>query len=357
MKDIDFYLGRSDVRAVIFGGAGAEHGISRMSAFGFICEAERLGFCILPIFVGKNGDFFVYLGDVAEISRIERELPCDALVPTFPIRLPSGSGFLCGGRLIGVSLAVPVLHGDFGEDGRVQGLLECAGIPFVGADTVSGAVMSDKAHAKAVASSVGVRTLPWITLTRESYLEDRESAVSRVTDLIGLPAFIKPTGLGSSIGASAAFSRDAVSESLGLAFSAAGRVMAEPALVRFRELECAYLDISDRCVITHPAEVSVRDGFYGYDKKYFNTDGVRLTVRAEIDGTVADQIRRSTAQLAEALGARHIARFDYFLAEDGTLYFNEVNSFPGLTSGSLYTRMLAECGIEYGDFVKAMLRA
>ena len=209
MKDIDFYLGRSDVRAVIFGGAGAEHGISRMSAFGFICEAERLGFCILPIFVGKNGDFFVYLGDVAEISRIERELPCDALVPTFPIRLPCGSGFLCGGRLIGVSLAVPVLHGDFGEDGRVQGLLECAGIPFVGADTVSGAVMSDKAHAKAVASSVGVRTLPWITLTRESYLEDRESAVSRVTDLIGLPAFIKPI---FSIRYGASFTAQSLSE-------------------------------------------------------------------------------------------------------------------------------------------------
>ena len=339
----------------MFGGAGAEHGISRLSAGGFVAEAERLGYCILPIFIDKNGDFFVYTGDTSEISRIDRELDRDALVPTFPIRMGGKCGFLCRGRVIAVELAVPVLHGDFGEDGRVQGLFECAGIPIVGADTVSGAVMSDKAHAKAVAVSAGVRALPWITLTRESYLEDKDAAVSTVCDLIGLPAFIKPTGLGSSIGASAAFSRGEVRESLELAFSVAGRVMAEPALESRRELECAYFDMDGRSVITHPAEVSVSDGFYGYDKKYFNTDGVRLAVCAEIPDSVAALIRESTARLAQAFGARHIARFDYFLAEDGTLYFNEVNSFPGLTAGSLYTKMLAECGIGYADFVRAML--
>lgn len=355
MKNIDSYLNGDGARAVIFGGAGAEHDISRLSACGFIAEAEQLNFDILPIFVDKNGDFYIYVGDTSEIGDISRAINRDALLPTFPTRLSGKCGFAFGGGIIQVSLAVPVLHGDFGEDGRVQGLLECAGIRLAGADTVSGAVMSDKAYSKAVAAAAGVKTLPWLVCTIGEFSADASALVGRVVLEIGLPAFIKPTGLGSSIGAAAAYSESEIYVALERAFSVSERVMAEPLLQGKRELECAFFDMHGKRVISHPAEVITQGGFYDYGRKYLNTDEVRLSVHADVPGSVASLVRKTSGVLAAALGARHIARFDYFLAGNGELYFNEVNSFPGLTSGSLYTRMLAECGIGYSDFVRFML--
>ena len=347
--------GRDGIRAVIFGGAGAEHDISRLSAGGFIAEARRLGFDVLPIFVDKNGDFYIYNGDASEIADIGKGIASKDLLPTFPVRISGKSGFLAGGEVIAVSLAVPVLHGDFGEDGRVQGLLECAGIPFVGADTLTGAVCCDKAYAKAVALAANVRTLPWLTFSPERYACDADAVIREAAEHIGFPIFVKPTGLGSSIGASCAMSVGELSEAFRSAFAVSRRVMAEPALTDKRELECAYLNISEKCVITHPAEVKLSSGFYDFERKYFDTGRVELCERADISDTAASLIRDSTAALAETLGVRHIARFDYFLAPDGALYFNEVNTFPGLTRGSLYTKMLAREGIGYSDFVRGVL--
>ena len=355
MKNTHSYLSRAGVRAVIFGGAGAEHDISRLSAGSFIAEAQRLGFEILPIFIDKNGDFYIYFGETSAIGDIERGLDEASLVSTFPVKLAGEGGFLLSGEIIPVTLAVPVLHGDYGEDGRVQGLLECAGIKFVGADTVCGAVSCDKAYAKAVAVSAGVKTLPWRTFSREQYFSDAEAAFAEVTEKIGLPAFIKPTGLGSSIGASPARSREELSRALREAFSVSERVMAEPALLSKRELECAYFDMGGKRVITHPAEVKVSDGFYDFRHKYFDTGEVKLCERADVSGAVSSLVMRESDALASALGVRHIARFDYFLDSDGELYFNEVNTFPGLTAGSLYTRMLAGEGIGYADFVRLTL--
>lgn len=355
MKELDFYLKGDGARAVIFGGAGAEHEISRLSAFGFISEAERVGIDVLPIFIDKNGNFYIYRGSTADIGDIKCELRREELLPTFPVRLAGRSGFLLNDGVLPVRLAVPVLHGDFGEDGRVQGLLECAGIPLFGADTVHGALMSDKANAKAVAECVGVRTLPQLAVSREEYLRDGERIAEQIAREIGCPAFIKPTGLGSSIGASAANTPSELCRALDAAFAVSDRVMAEPRLSAPRELECAYLSLGERVIVTPPAEVAVSGGFYDFENKYFNTGRVRLAVRADIPDSIAERVMQSTRRLAAAFGARHIARFDYFLAEDGTLYFNEVNSFPGLTAGSLYTRMLEGCGVSYADFVREVL--
>lgn len=355
MTDIEYFKKRGGVRAVIFGGAGAEHDISRLSAGGFIAEAQRLGFNVLPIFVDKNGDFYFYFGSISDIADIEREIDRTALSPTFPVRISGMSGFLSGGEVISVSLAVPVLHGDFGEDGRVQGLLECAGIKFIGAKALTGAVCCDKAYAKAVAASAGVKTLPWLSFSRERYLADADAVAREAEERFGYPVFIKPAGLGSSIGASQAYCKAELTDALRTAFAVSERVMAEPALEHKRELECAYFGTCGECVITHPAEVRADGGFYDFGRKYFNTGDVRLCERADISDSVAALVKSTSASLAESLGVRHIARFDYFLADDGELYFNEVNTFPGLTQSSLYTRMLEGEGIGYSAFVSRVL--
>lgn len=355
MKDLkkEKYRAEHGRYAVIFGGAGYEHSVSRLGAANFISAALRCGFDILPIFIDKSGDFYVYSGDISDIADIEKELDIRELTPTFPIRLRGECGFWVSGKIIPVALAVPLLHGDFGEDGRVQGLLAFAGIKFVGADTLSGALSSDKAYTKAVADSIGVPTLPYLTFTRgKMRLCDVASCVA---ERIGYPAFVKPCGLGSSVGASCAMDGDGLLRSLELAFSVADRVIVERALIRPRELECAYLDVGGTHIVAHPAEVSVRDGFYDYDTKYFNADNVTLHTVADLPQNTVTKIREYTEALASALSVRHIARFDFFLTESRELYFNEVNTFPGMTKTSLYSAMLDACGIPFESFIEKLL--
>ncbi len=350
MKDKTVHPGKY---AVIFGGAGYEHFVSRLGAENFISAALRCGFDILPIFIDKNGDFYVYSGDISDIADIEKELDIRELTPTFPIRLGGECGFYVRGNIMPVALAVPLLHGDFGEDGRVQGLLSSAGIKFVGADTLSGALSSDKAYTKAVAESIRVPTLPYLTFARSK--TRFSDAASCVEERIGYPAFVKPCGLGSSVGASCAMDCVGLRRSLELAFSVAERVIVERALIRPRELECAYFDVGGTHAVAHPAEISVRDGFYDYETKYFNADNVTLHTVADLPRDTVTKIKEYTEALASALSVRHIARFDFFLTEDGELYFNEVNTFPGMTKSSLYSAMLAECGITFESFIEKLL--
>ena len=351
-KDIRDFFGKENLYAVIFGGAGYEHSVSRLGAANFISAAESCGFEILPIFIDKNGAFSVYLGEILDIADQECEIDGSLLFSTYPVRLGDESGFLVSGEVLSVRLAVPLLHGDFGEDGAVQGALECAGIRYIGASVFAGALTSDKAFSKAVAVCAGVRTLPWLTVTRS---EKREDILRAVSEGIGYPVFIKPCRLGSSIGASRATCASELSKSLDRAFAVADRVMAERALTDFCELECAWLDVGDTHVIAHPGEISVPGGFYGYREKYSGRCGVRLFPRANIPPETAERIKAMTQRLAAAFGVRHLARFDYFLDRDGTVYFNEVNSFPGMTGGSLYAAMLAESGISFSDFIKKLL--
>ena len=350
MKDKAAHSGRY---AVLFGGAGYEHSVSRLGAENFISAAMRCGFDILPIFIDKNGDFYVYSGDISDIADIENELDNNELTPTFPIRLRGECGFFTRGKIMHVELAVPLLHGDFGEDGRVQGLLASAGIKFVGADTLSGALTSDKAYTKAVADSIGVPTLPYMTFTRGKGCT--KDAVSSVARRIGYPAFVKPCGLGSSVGASCAMDGEGLLRSLELAFAVSDRVIVERALMHPRELECAYFDVGGTHIVAHPAEISVREGFYDYDTKYFNADNVTLHTVADLPQDIAIKIREYTEALASALSVRHIARFDFFLSASGELYFNEVNTFPGMTKTSLYSAMLDACGIPFESFIEKLL--
>lgn len=354
-RSIDFFRECRELYAVIFGGRGCEHSVSRLGAANFISEAERCGFTILPIFVGKNGSFNLYLGEIEALAEVDEEIDSDVLYETFPVRLFGKSGFFIGGEVLSVVSAVPLLHGDYGEDGRVQGALDTAGIKFIGADTVSGAVMRDKSYTKAVASRLCVPTLPWITVSRDDFDGDIGKIRSRLLSEVGYPAFVKPSRLGSSVGASFALDGEELEAALQIAFSVADRVIIERALLSKRELECAYFSVGKTKLVSLPGEIAVRGGFYDYRRKYIDTSEVSLTPRGQIPSFVAEKIRSYTETLASALGARHIARFDYFLADDGEVYFNEVNSFPGMTKTSLYPAMLAESGIAFGSFIRILL--
>ena len=242
------------------------------------------------------------------------------------------------GELFKADRAFPLLHGDMGEDGVVQGALECVDMPYVGCDVSAGAICRDKGFVKTIASSLDIPTLPFLTLLKS---EGVECAVRRAEASLSYPMFIKPARLGSSIGAVRADTRGELLSALSIAFSLCSRVIAEPYLYPKRELECAYLSVKGKELFTYPGEILL-DGVYGYKEKYLSSD-VGLSVRADVDLGVGEQVREYSRRLVHALGVRDLSRVDFFLSGD-RLYFNEINTMPGFTEGSLYPKMIEAAG-------------
>ncbi len=337
--------------AVLFGGSGYERDISLLSAGNFIKTAAQQGFNMMPVYIDRSGAFYIYFGDINGIGE-GFSAKGETLLPTFPIKIADKSGFYTEEGIIGVRLCVPVLHGDYGEDGRIQGLLESAGISFVGCDTLSGAVSADKAYTKALAASIGVPILSSFVYSSENGVANE--CLCKAEELFGYPAFIKPCRLGSSFGASLVRKREEFIPALEKAAMLSKRILIEKALTDKRELECAYFSLGGRVVITPPGEAVCGFEFYDYDAKY-KSKATKVFSRADVDSGIREKLFEYTKRLADAISVRHIARFDYFLSADGELYFNEVNTFPGMTGGSLYSAMLAASGIDFPSFVRELL--
>lgn len=344
---------RSDKRfAVLFGGKGHEHEISCKTAGRIIKASRRLGFEVLPIGISRAGDVFICFSEDSAISDGSCFLDEEKLISTFPVRLCGRSGFLADGEIISVDSALIAMHGDKGEDGVVQGLLDSAGIPYTGARTVSGAIAYDKAAAKALAEKIGIPTVPWVLLT------ERDPGIARErAGAIGYPMFIKPSGLGSSVGAARVDSGDAFEDAYLRAYElSCGRVLAERYIENKCELECAYICAFGVSAVTPPGMIKAAGGFYDYDAKY-KSNTAKIYAVANVKKEISDLARSYTERLCAAFSLRHIARVDYFLTDGGELLFNEINTFPGMTEGSLYSAMLSSFGIDEDKEITALLKA
>jgi D-alanine--D-alanine ligase len=338
--------------AVIFGGKGHEREISCRTAGNIIETARRIGYNVLPVGIDRSGNFCVYLGDTEKITNGECFSDRERLLPAFPIRSGDKCGFFVEGKTVAVITSVVALHGDHGEDGRVQGLLDCAGIPYTGADTVSGALAYDKAAAKALAEKLGIPTAPWVLLTDLDVAAARSQA-----EAVGYPMFIKPSGLGSSVGAACVLERSSFDAAYRNAYSlGGGRVLAERYVDKRLELECAYLCASGIRAVTPPGSINTDGLLYDYSAKYEDKTASVCAV-ADVSEQISRLARSYTERICKAFSLRHLARVDYFLTVDGELLFNEINTFPGMTDGSLYAAMLSEYGISFEDVVSALLEA
>ena len=311
--------------ALLYGGAGSEHDVSVMG-YQYVTELLKdSDYEILPVYVDKTGEWLI---------RIK-----GADTPTYPTRNMGGSLYT-GYGFIKIDAAIPLLHGDGGEDGSVQGALEIADIPCVGAGVCASAVCLDKTYAKAVAESLGIPTVSSVTFSR---VTDTEVALAACRERLDFPMFIKPRRLGSSVGAYPA--RDEVEFRYAFPramYEGENLVIVERMLTDKRELECAFCEMNGEEIITPPGEVLV-EGFYGYGEKYGGK--TRTAAIADVTDSIREEISVYSRALADALGLRHLARIDYFLSE-GRLYFNEVNTFPGFTGESLYPKMLKANGID-----------
>jgi D-alanine-D-alanine ligase len=337
---------------VVFGGRSGEHEVSLASARAILRALGRGGrHEAVPVGITREGRW-LHAGDpMRELEERGRgALPesGDVSGPPAPAaeRLPAGLG--------SVDVVFPVLHGPFGEDGTIQGMLELAGVPYVGSGVLASAVGMDKITMKKVFAQHGLPQVDWLGLTRTRWKGDRKGCVEEVERSIPYPVFVKPANLGSSVGISKATDTDELVVALDEAAGHDRRIIVE-AGVDAREIEVSVLGNEDP-EVSVPGEILVSTNeFYDYEAKY--TEGAsEVEVPADVPDGVKDEIQTIAATAFEAIDAAGMARVDFFL-ERGTerLLLNEINTIPGFTPMSVYAKLWAASGLPYEDLVDRLI--
>lgn len=335
--------------ALIFGGEGAERRISELSAANVIDKIKgKIDF--ITVGISDSGSWFVFKGKPEEIESGEW-VKSQEKIPVYPARFNDTSGFYTrDGDFFAIDAAFPVLHGDFGEDGIIQGALKCAHIPYFGSDVFSSAVSSDKAFTKIIAEHLGIPTLPWFIPKSKAPNDVRREAERR----LGYPFFIKPRFLGSSIGASPVYTKRDFSEAYSEAMNKSdGKIMIEALANVKLELELALFDDGKRRFISKPGAICSSGKFYDFSAKYEGSSNHEVKSDVKLDASTVRKTRSMARALADYLKLGNISRIDFFLTTSGEIYFNEINSIPGMTKTSLYPEITEL----YGKFKASLFEA
>lgn len=332
---------------LLFGGMSSEHEVSRVSVGNFVNNIDREKYEVLTVGITKEGRWLYTEATAAQMADGSwEELAGNMACVISPDRADHGMIlFTPEGHVekVHVDVVIPVLHGLWGEDGTVQGLLELAGIPYVGCGVLASAVCMDKAVANALFEANGVPHTRWLAADRWEIESDLEGVCDDVEKKLGWPVFVKPANAGSSVGISKVSSRDELKKAIDLALENDRKVVFE-AFVDGQEVECAVIG-SDPAVATRPGEILAGAEFYTYDDKYKN--GVSQTViPAHLPEAKLDEVKTYAAMAYTALGCEGLARCDFFVEKDtGRVLINEINTFPGFTPISMYPKLMEHEGI------------
>jgi D-alanine-D-alanine ligase len=303
--------------AVLSGGRSSEHEVSLRSGASVAAGLREAGHEAVEVLIGRDGRW----------SREGVELE---LVP--------------GEGLLGADVVFPALHGPFGEDGAVQGLLECLEVPYVGSDVLASAICMDKLTLKGLLALHGVPQVDFVQAGADGWRE-------RVTQM-GLPVWVKPSRLGSSVGISKVTSADALEEAVSRAGRHDPRVIVE-ASASGREVECSVLG-NEEVETSLPGEINAHADWYDYEAKY-SEGGMDLIVPARIDERTAARVRELAVRSFRLAGCSGLARCDFFVEPDGTVLVNEINTIPGFTQTSVYSKLLEASGIGYADLCERLV--
>ncbi len=351
--------------ALVFGGRSSEHAVSCVTAGSVLAALDRDRYEVVPIGITREGRWVLAADDPARLAVAGGQLPSvedrGATVmlagdPTSRELLvcPPGDVPAALGR---VDVVFPLLHGPYGEDGTLQGLLELAGVPYVGSGVLASAACMDKHYMKALLAAAGLPVEPHVVVRPREWVEDPAAVAAAVASL-GWPVFVKPARGGSSIGISKVSGPDELAAAIDKARAWDPKVMVEAA-VAGREIECGVLEDPDAGPqASVPAEIHVRAGheFYDFDAKYLD-GATELAVPADLTAAQTGQVRRLAVAAFTALSCEGLARVDFFLTPDGRFVVNEVNTMPGFTPASLFPRMWAATGVDYPALVDRLIQA
>ena len=342
---------------ILFGGMSPEHEVSLRSAESVLNQIDKEKYNLFPVGITKNGDWILYTGNdysllpTGEWERYEH----NRRAAISPVR---GQGLLSfeGDCVVRerIDVVFPVLHGENGEDGAMQGLLQLAGIPYVGPHVSASAVAMDKTLTKLVIDQAGVPQAAW-QLVRASELENRmERIVESLEKRFDYPMFVKPAGTGSSVGVSKAVDRQTLEKALRSAGVYDEKILVEE-FIDGREIEVAVMG-NENPVASICGEIDSGAEFYDYEAKYI-TDTSTAYIPARIDEEVGEQVRDYAVRVYRAIGCQGLSRVDFFVTRSGNrVVFNEINTLPGFTSISMYPKLFEASGIPYGQLIDELLK-
>ena len=349
---------------VIFGGRSGEHEVSVRSARSVIEAIDKSKYEVVPIAISKEGNWLAPAAAAELLPKKTRRLLSSRARggPKEDVAIigdPSRSGLM---RLDSdessepLDVVIPVLHGTYGEDGTIQGLLEMAAIPFVGCGTLASACGMDKVVMKALFRDAGLPICNYIWFLRSEWEAASDKVSRRVVRQIGFPAFVKPANLGSSVGVSKANDKTSLAKAIDLAARYDRKIIVEE-LVDGREIECAVIG-NDDPQASLPGEYVVHDEaarFLDYTEKYSNTGHVDFVVPARVSKAAAKKIQQMAVKAYQAIDASGLSRVDFFLKLDGSLMVNEVNTLPGLTDVSGFPKMWEASGIPFPRIIDQLI--
>jgi D-alanine-D-alanine ligase len=353
--------------AVVFGGRSGEHAISCVTASNVLRAIDRSAYDVVPIGITRAGRWVLAADDPSRWELVGDKLPevSDAEGPGVMVSLETGEHTLTVlepgeiPRTLGeVDVVLPLLHGPFGEDGTLQGLLELSDVRYVGSGVLASAASMDKHYMKMVLDGAGIPIGPHVVVDRRRWERHPDEVRADVEEL-GWPVFVKPARAGSSLGITKVKTPADLDAAIEEARRHDPKVVVEAAIVG-REIECAVLESLDggAPATSLPGEILVRSGheFYDFDAKYLDEASVDLVCPADLPDDVVHRVRELAARTFEAFGCEGLARVDFFLTEDGEVLVNEINTMPGFTPVSMYPRMWQATGLGYPDLVDRLLR-
>ncbi len=358
---------------VIYGGRSGEHEVSLASAAAVFKNLDPSRYDAIPILVTKDGRWSLpanppaleAAADAIAASRTQgdAEVQREAHLVAHPggdtlltIERGAAGSALSNAAVSGLALDVvfPVLHGPYGEDGTVQGLLELANVPYVGGGVLASAVGMDKAVMKLLFAAKGLPICDYEVILEREWRRDDRAILARVTSRLGFPLFVKPANLGSSVGISKAKHAVELRAAIDLAAQFDRKIVIEAAVPGAREIECAVLG-NDEPEASVPGEIIPSREFYDYQAKYLD-EGSRSVIPADLSAAQVDEVRRLSIAAFKAIDCAGMARVDFLLAGDsGVLYLNEVNTIPGFTTISMYGKLWEATGLSYPQLLDRLI--
>lgn len=339
--------------ALLYGGRSGEHEVSLRSAASVYKHLDKEKYYVHLIGISRQGVWYLQptpntVEDILDIEEDSQHM----------ISIVPGKGLSSYTGPIAVDVVLPILHGTFGEDGTLQGLLEQADLPYAGADTGSSYLSMDKDIAKIIWQHHGLPVVPFRSLRKKEWEEESFSWSALTADLereFGFPLFVKPSQCGSSVGVSRAEDEKSLRTAVEEAFRFDAKILIEPA-VNAREVECSVLG-NDSPGAFPPGELRPSHEFYDYEAKYVDPEGAALIIPADMDRETSSHVMDTAVRAYAALGCCGMARVDFFMDTDSNeLFLNEINTIPGFTSISMFPMMCDAGGLPYSELLDEMIR-
>ena len=332
---------------ILFGGKSGEHDVSCLSVQSVLNNINKEKYNIIKLGITKEGKWLktdatpeqIASGEWLNLNNTPAVLSPD----------PTHKGLICEGEIIKIDVAYPVMHGDFCEDGCIQGLFELAGIPYVGPGVLASSAGMDKSATKLFAREAGIPQADWVTL----FAPFTPDMIKKVEEKFSYPVFIKPCNAGSSLGVSKVKNAAELEKAISEAAKVDSKILCEE-FIDGHEVECAVIG-NDEPYASTVGEIVASNEFYDYNAKYIDNASI-INIPADLPAETIEKIREYAVKIFKALGCKGLSRVDFFVhKKTGDIYFNEINTLPGFTSISMYPKLLEHDGIPYSSIIDKLI--